>query len=172
MAKPRMRSNGSVMANPRMRSNGSVMDNPACAVTRWRLRRSTHIGGIATDHGVTARAARSTLRAPDSPSGRRRQRSGARGISKYEVKSPRSRLLRRDTNRNEGGQRLGQRHPSQRAATPPIPPRMKIAHALAASQLRLHAALVTSNAGRGAKSQNRRGRHLTPLLRSAAEALQ
>ena len=30
---------------------------------RWRLRRSTHIGGIATDHGATARAARSTPRA-------------------------------------------------------------------------------------------------------------
>ena len=30
-------------------------------ITRWRLRRSTHIGGIATDHDATARAARSTL---------------------------------------------------------------------------------------------------------------
>ena len=33
-------------------------------MTRWRLRRSTHIGGIATDHDATARAARSTHRAP------------------------------------------------------------------------------------------------------------
>ena len=36
---------------------------PTWARTRWRLRRSTHIGGIATDHGATARAARSTPRA-------------------------------------------------------------------------------------------------------------
>ena len=29
-------------------------------VTRWRLRRSTHSGGMATDHDATARVARST----------------------------------------------------------------------------------------------------------------
>ena len=36
---------------------------PECAKSRWRLCRSTHIEGIATDHGATARVARSTPRA-------------------------------------------------------------------------------------------------------------
>ena len=42
-----------------------VMSGPAVTATstRWRLRRSTHIGGMATDHDATARAARSSHRA-------------------------------------------------------------------------------------------------------------
>ena len=54
------------------------------ASPRGRLRRSTHIGGIATDHGATARAARSTpspswsLKWREAPTGRRHRRSAKR----------------------------------------------------------------------------------------------
>ena len=54
--------------------------------TRWRLRRFTHIGGIVTDHGATARATRSTPRAPrildwgEAPT-QRRQRRAAKAIT-------------------------------------------------------------------------------------------
>ena len=53
--------------------------------------------------------------------------------SESDYQPTRSHPHRRATNRNVGGRQLGQRHPSQRAATPSIPPRLKIAHAHAAS---------------------------------------
>ena len=57
--------------------------------TRWRLRRSTRIGGIAADHGATARAALST----SQPHSGHRCAQPCRRREKELLKHPRARLL-------------------------------------------------------------------------------
>ena len=55
----------SMRSRPPLLQCGQAGDAQSCSSlptddSRWQLRRSTHIGGIATDHDATARAARST----------------------------------------------------------------------------------------------------------------
>ena len=91
-------------------------------LARWRLRRSTHIGGIATDHGAMARSARSTpapsrtlqrtgttMRVEPTQSGRR-DATPSRSLTSLAV-------------RNAGGQLQRQRQRSQGIATPSLSPR-------------------------------------------------
>ena len=96
--------------------------------TRGRLRRSTHIGGIATDHGATARAARST----PTPSRSRRWRAALTWGATGEQQSNASHLGAARcsaTARIAGGRRHRQRQRRQQDTTPAPSLRLRTARA-------------------------------------------
>ena len=97
-----------------------ISESTALERAGWRLRRSTYIGGIATDHGATVRAARLT---PPRPSN---DTEGAyRGQRRYafsDHRGPSGRLPRRRTSASSTPAHTGGRDASLHASL--------VAHAL------------------------------------------
>ena len=106
------------------------------SAARWRLRRSTHTGGIATDHGATATAARSTPRAPLDP----QVDGGADAAAPLESSKSYDKSERLlsicESDRIAGGRQLRQLQRSQPDATPTPSPRLKTALAEASPACR------------------------------------